>query len=118
MKKVYVLTGDHNLDLLKLNHHTYINDFHNIIVSHHLAPIITKPTRVTEFSATLINNLFINTFQCPCKGTIFFYDTSDRFPIVLEIGNRYVFNKTDLKVKVRKYDSFSIDCCFIIFSKD
>jgi len=84
-KKLFFLVGDINLDLLKLNQHAPRYDFYNVIIAHHLSPAITRPTRVTDSSATLIDNIFNNALNYSTRGTILFDDTSDLFPIILEL---------------------------------
>jgi len=108
-KKNYVFAGDLNLNLLKLKQHAPTNDYYNTIVAQCLTPLITKPTRVTEFMATLIDNIFISTIMYQSKGTIFYDDVSDHFLILLEIANKYVPDAIDNSVKFRKYDLSSID---------
>ena len=55
-----VIGLDHNLDLLKshLNHPT--NDFIELNLDRELIPCITKLTRITNKSATLIDNILIS----------------------------------------------------------
>ena len=56
----HVIIGlDHNLDLLKSNMHTQTQQFLEATLENNLIPTITKPTRVTHNSATLIDNIFI-----------------------------------------------------------
>lgn len=53
------ITGDFNLDLLNyLNDNRCLN-FMNVMFSNSMTPIITKPTRITQNSSTLIDNIFI-----------------------------------------------------------
>ena len=58
-KEVYIL-GDFNIDLLKVDDQSKIDDFYNILCTHFLVPHITLPTRITSGSATLIDNIFSN----------------------------------------------------------
>ena len=51
---VYVL-GDFNLNLLRVNDNNLF-DYVNLMFSFSLFPLITKPTRVTDVSATLIDH--------------------------------------------------------------
>ena len=48
--------------LISINAVTYqhTQDFLNIMQSMGVHPLITKPTRITEFSATLIDNILTN----------------------------------------------------------
>ena len=55
-----ILGMDHNLDLLKENKHGPTHDFLETIYDNGLLPTITKPTRITTSSATLIDNILIH----------------------------------------------------------
>ena len=59
------LAGDFNLDLLKCDSSTSINDFFEFMCSLAIFPKITLPTRITDHSATLIDNFF-------CKHSKYF----------------------------------------------
>jgi len=56
-----------------------------MMVSHFLLPAITSPTRVTDFSKTLIDNFYLNCLSHDFKSFILYDDTSDHFPILLPI---------------------------------
>ena len=58
-KHCYV-TGDFNLDLMKHETHSITAQFLEALYSYGLIPMITKPTRITAHSATLIDNIFTN----------------------------------------------------------
>ena len=62
-EKIYVLTDDHNFDLLKLNHRTYIYDFHNFYCISLPYSYNNETNQSNRIFCTLIDNLFINTFQ-------------------------------------------------------
>ena len=51
--------GDFNVNLLNYESHNETNDFINTMVSHYLLPHILHPTRVTDHSATVIDNIFL-----------------------------------------------------------
>ena len=57
-----MLSGDYNIDLLKLNDNTKISDFFDTITSLTFYPFITLPTRFSDRRCTLIDN-FICTFS-------------------------------------------------------
>ena len=44
-------------------------------------PLISKPSRMTSKSSTLIDNIFINTFHKKVKSGLFYTDLSDHFPV-------------------------------------
>ena len=51
------LAGDYNLNLLKINNDELCNEFFDLITSHSLLPQITLPTRLSQTSGTLIENI-------------------------------------------------------------
>lgn len=61
--KEIILLGDFNVDLLKTDSHRLTNVFYNCMSSHHLLPVITRPTRITNHSSTLIDNIFTSTWS-------------------------------------------------------
>ena len=81
--EVLYLVGDYNINLLNVDSHNLTADFNDTIYSYGLVPLITRPTRVTETSATLIDNIFTNkSISCgkPMYG-ILVSDISDHYPI-------------------------------------
>ena len=52
------IMGDFNIDLLQYDIHNSSNDFLNSIISHSFLPYVLQPTRVTDHSATNIDNIF------------------------------------------------------------
>ena len=59
-KKELILGMDHNMDLLKTAIHKPSQTFLDLLLSNGILPTITYPTRITQMSATLINNIFIS----------------------------------------------------------
>ena len=69
--KEVILGMDHNLDLLHSDIHTLTHKFSNVLLDMQLFPTITCPSRITQKSATLIDNIFIvknfsETMTQPC----------------------------------------------------
>ena len=58
--KVAYLMGDFNIDLLKVNIHAKTKEFVNDVISQGFLPKITRPTRITPRSATLIDHIYSN----------------------------------------------------------
>ena len=56
-----IIMGDFNIDLLKCETTSYSYDFLSSLQSCFLIPSIDTPTRVRSSSATLIDNIFVNT---------------------------------------------------------
>ena len=106
-RNIYMVVGDFNIDLLKMHYHSPTSAFCNIMVAHGLTPTITKPTRISEFSHSLIDNIFLNTMKFRCKATIFWSHLSDNFPVMLELADMKEFlPNTDYKQGI--YDTSSI----------
>lgn len=79
--KLCYLLGDFNVNLLneEIKHH--IDDLTNILSSNYFYPLISKPTRITSKSSTLIDNIFTNAFFNVMKSGILYTDISDHMPI-------------------------------------
>ena len=60
-KKYVYITGDFNVNILtQPNCSLATQNFKNIFSSNFYSPLIQKPTRITEHSATLIDNIYCN----------------------------------------------------------
>ena len=94
-KKRAFIGGDYNINLLKFDSHHQTNDFVNCLFSHSFMPviIINRPTRITESSATLIDNIITNCHLSNMISCIPYAHVSDHLPVILTI---------DLKVKHMK----------------
>jgi endonuclease/exonuclease/phosphatase family metal-dependent hydrolase len=84
-KKIGYLMGDFNIDLLKSEYCDYAGQFTEQLFTSSYYPIITKPTRITADTATLIDNIFTNNIENYIDSSlngIIFSDISDHLPIV------------------------------------
>ena len=82
-RKTCYLLGDFNINLINCGSHVDTKDFLNNMFSHSFYPVISKPTRITEYSATLIDNIFCN-LQSVSKETyngLIYTDISDHLHI-------------------------------------
>ena len=67
-----------------------------------LLPTITKPTRITRSTATLLDNIIIGrTFQTDYEPSIVVNDMSDHFPCLLKINNPSLLLKPPTKITTR-----------------
>ena len=74
---------DHNLDLLKSDIHRPTKEFLHTVLDLGLMPTITKPTRISHSSATLIDNILINQSENEIYDSYVLQDdTSDHLPCV------------------------------------
>ena len=86
--KELILGLDHNLDLLKHHMHKNTQVFMEKIVDSCLIPTITRPTRITKTSATLIDNIIMS-MNIAVKQTscVLLSDITDHFPYLSVIKN-------------------------------
>ena len=79
--KQLILGMDHNLDLLKSKSHSATQKYLDMLINNGLLPTITQPTRITQQSATLIDNIFISeVLQCNFDSAILIHDMLDHLP--------------------------------------
>ena len=77
--QVYIL-GDMNIDFLKYGTHTQTEEYLDMLYSNNFLPLITKPTRVTSHTATLIDHIYTNTSFQQTSAGIANVDISDHLP--------------------------------------
>ena len=81
--KLIYLAGDYDINLLNVDTHVQTSSFVDLLYSHHLFPLISRPTRITPTSASLVDYIFTNNisnFESSING-ILVSDISDHFPI-------------------------------------
>ena len=52
-----------NINFLKFNEHTKTEEFLDMLYANNVLPTITKPTRLTDHIATLIDHIYTNCLQ-------------------------------------------------------
>ncbi len=78
--KYCMIMEDFNINLLNYDSHLTTDNFINIMGSHFFHPHILQPTRITDYSATLIDNTFFNSVtHHTIRGNII-YDFTDHLP--------------------------------------
>ena len=79
-RKKIIIGTDQNMDYLKIKTHRNTQKFFELNLTNNLLPIIFKPTRVTHTSATLIDNIYVDTEICAnVSSYILTTDISDHF---------------------------------------
>ena len=101
-KKLCLFMGDFNINLLNCQ---LTEEFINTIVSYDFLPNILQPTRITDHTATLIDNIFFNSNEfCSTSGNLV-YDLTDHLPNFLFLntlswksnsGTRYTHDYSNL----------------------
>ena len=67
-RKLCLISGDFNINLLNYDNHPLTEDFINTLSSFFLEPHILRPTRITSHSSTLIDNIFFNSTEYQSLG--------------------------------------------------
>ena len=84
--KEIVLRMDHNMDLIKSQHHQATGKFLDTILTNNMLPTITRPSRITKNSTTLIDNVFISEhLQKQFDSCLLIDDTSDHLPMLIQL---------------------------------
>ena len=108
--KPSVISGDFNLNLIKYTQNRGINQFLEIILSSNFISHINPPTRVTEKSATFIDNIFTNNYKHNCVSgniTTYIFDHLPQFLIIEDL--KQTPSKEILTISFRDYKNFSDD---------
>ena len=97
------MCGDFNFNLLNFDKDDQINSFLNIMIECNLYPCITEPTRITNTNKpSLVDNIFVNSFEEPISGNILEHISYDHLPnfAVLDYevcGKKIEYKKRDNK---------------------
>ena len=108
--KMCYIMGDFNLDLLNTDLHSATNEFINALFSHFLYLLISRPTRLTSYSATLIDNIFTINISASCDNGLIINDLSDHLPIftLCYTGAHSSKIKSKKSVAIRNFSSQNI----------
>ena len=104
--KYCTVLGDFNVDLLKIEKHQPTDDFLNTMSSFCFQPQILQPTRITDHSATLIDNIFFNSLEHFTISGNVIYDISDHLPNFL-IFDKFSSLSNNVKLYKRDYSHFN-----------
>ena len=104
-KQVFIL-GDFNINLLNYDTHTPTNNFVSLLLSQHFLPFIIHPTRVSNHSSTIIDNIFSNVCNLDTKSGKILTQIADHFPQFLTVKRAGTAKKT---LSYYKYDYSKFD---------
>ena len=76
-----ILCGDLNINFIRYNDHGLTNEFLNSIISHSFLPLITLPSRITQTSANLLDNIFTNKLSDFYQSGLIYSSISDHLPV-------------------------------------
>ena len=89
---------DHNLDLLKCHLHEPTKQFYDRLFELGLFPTITRPTRITQTTATLIDNIFVSEKLHQVFDSCFLLnDISNHLPSLTLLKQTKMLNKEPLE---------------------
>ena len=109
-KKATIVCTDHNLDYLKANSHPHTQELLETLTEYGYVSTITKPTRVTHSSATLIDNVLLNKeLSIDYISWLLLEDISDHFPCLISIKNFVPDRKTIGHILKRRLDKNATD---------
>ena len=107
---VIIFTGDFNIDLLRTQQRSIFKDFLEMMVSFNLLPSLTLPTRISENSATIIDNVFSNYgYYGSYDAGIIITDISDHFPYFYSFNNNIFRNKFKKILQCRDFKKQNVD---------
>ena len=103
--KILYLMGDYNINLLNADSHIHTSEFIEMMYSFALMPIVNKPTRIHNVSASLIDNIYCNNIKSNhlIFDGIFLCDITDHFPVFC-VNN---FEKEKFSSHIIKHRVFS-----------
>ena len=102
---------DHNLDLIKHAQHESTEVFINSMLENSSFPCITQPTRVTQTSSTLIDNIFVNgRLHTNTRSCVLLHDISDHFPCLTMIRDMYAKKCVDKTIYSHDITDSRIEC--------
>ena len=120
-KQTFIL-GDFNVDLLNYNSHAPTTHYANLFFCNQFLPYITHPSRVSENSSTLIDNIFSNTVDCETISGNILTQITDHFPQFLVVKHAAISYKdlhyykhdfSNLNAKVLLNDFENLDLTFL-----
>ena len=99
-KNKHTIMGlDHNLDLLKSLIHRPTNLFTEMLLDNGMIPTITKPTRISKTTATLIDNILVSEdLQETFNSGILIDNSSDHLPCYTTLENILLSKKAPTRI--------------------
>ena len=94
---------DHNYDLLKTDTHKLTEEFLGLMINREIWLMIMCPTRITQSSATLIDNIFISDrLHWQFDSMIILDHISNHLPSLLLLKQTKIRNKVPIEFQSRK----------------
>ena len=111
IKKCDIIIGlDHNLDLIKCNDHRDTQNFLKFNLDANLLPCITRPTRITKTTATLIDNILISRqLQGSQDSKIIINNISDHLPSLVTLNGPFLEKRRRQTITTRRLNETTIN---------
>jgi exonuclease III len=97
--KKCIITGDLNIDALKININDHVKSFFNTSLEQSFIPTITVPTRIVDSSVSLIDHILVNCQILKENKEILtgniYYDISDHLPNFIKIKDILTSSKNN-----------------------
>ncbi|XP_077974519.1 uncharacterized protein LOC144430455 [Styela clava] len=106
--KQFILLGDFNINLLKHSLNKSISEYMDMISSYCTVQIITKPTRVSSSSCTLIDHVYTNIIHKKIHAYVISCSITDHFPVLCSISDISLNSRNEPRYK-RDMKQFRID---------
>ena len=91
--KICLLMEDFNVNLMNYQHHQLTGQFLDGMYSNMFFPLITRSSRITSHTATLIDNIFVNNFFERSRSGLIFTDISDHLPVFSILSDSTLVNR-------------------------
>ena len=108
-KDVYI-AGDFNIDLLRYEKDTKFKEFYNLMSSYGYLPLIIQPTRITDTTHSLIDNIYTNCIGNECQSGNVLIEMADHLTQFASITKQESYNvpgKNQYKRDTKKWDEKS-----------
>ena len=79
--QICFIMGDFNFNLINFQRHQNTGEFLDGLHSNMFFPMITRPTRITSHTATLLDNIFANNCFDHSRSGLLITDISDHLPV-------------------------------------
>ena len=96
-----IIVGDYNIDMLNVDDRTNV-DLVNMFYIYLLLLLITRPTRITTETDTLLDNIFISLSK-DCTAGSLVSDMSDHLPIFCFLNSIFPISVTNMDSVQLKY---------------
>ena len=122
---VVIIMGDFNINLLNYETSPNVNNYINCMFSNHFQPFILHPSRITNNSSTLIDNIFTNAIDCKIFSGNILSQISDHLPQFAIFSNikpdyskqsyfSYTYNNFNEERFINDFTTINLHFCVMI----